>query len=281
MNGNVFECFHEQSDRKQFTKTVEALDEYGKKNLRYSEDLSSLFGDTIVLPTIPEPDDLVANATQTQTLIWNEEVKEYVKRARALRGNLATIYAVSWGQSSEAMKAKLKSLDDYETRRDANDCAWLLTQIRAVTLQFDSTKNSFLSLLDARARFLTCRQTQEQTPESYLSTIRGWAEAIESYGGSVAESFELVPDTDDDGNPRDEATRTTMARDRTLAMALIRGADPYRYGTLVMDLSNQHAMGIDNYPTDLTGGVRSPRELQDTHQQEYASEHADDHDPTR
>jgi hypothetical protein len=35
-------------------------------------------------------------------------------------------------------------------------------------------------------------------------------------------------------------------------MALIRGADPQRYGTLIMDLANQHAMGIDNYPHDLT-----------------------------
>jgi hypothetical protein len=252
MNGNVFKCFHEQPDQRQFAKTVKALDEYGKKNLRYSEDLSSLFGDMIVLPAIPEPDDPIASVTQTQTLIWNEEVKEYVKQACALKGNLATIYAISWGQSSEAMKAKLKSLDDYEMRRDANDCAWLLTQIRAVTLQFDSTKNIFLLLLDARAHFLMCRQTQEQTPESYLSTLRGWAEVIKLYGGSVAKSFELVPNTDEDGNPRDVATRSTMARDRTLVMALIRGANPYWYGTLVMDLSNQHAMGIDNYPTDLT-----------------------------
>jgi hypothetical protein len=32
----------------------------------------------------------------------------------------------------------------------------------------------------------------------------------------------------------------------------MRGADPTRYGTLIADLSNQYAMGIDNYPVDIT-----------------------------
>jgi hypothetical protein len=81
MNGHVFECFDEQSDRRQFGKTVEALGEYTKKALKYSEDLAPLFADTITPPILNEPDDLDPNANQTQMLIWNEEVKEYVKRA--------------------------------------------------------------------------------------------------------------------------------------------------------------------------------------------------------
>jgi hypothetical protein len=43
MNGNVFECYEEQSDRRQYTKTVEALEGYVKKTLKYSEDLAPLF----------------------------------------------------------------------------------------------------------------------------------------------------------------------------------------------------------------------------------------------
>ena len=252
MNGHVFECFDEQNDRRQFDKTVEALAEYTKKTIKYSEDLAPLFGDTIMLPTLDEPDDPDPDANQTQTLIWNEEVKEYVKRTRQLRGSLATIYAVAWGQCSEAMKAKVKSLDAYAERSGNNDCAWLLEQIRAITLQFDAKRNSFLSLMDARTNFLTCKQGQQQTPHDYLNTLRGWADTIESYGGSVAEHHELIDAEDEDGNVRDIATRAALARDRTLGMALIRGADPQRYGTLIMDLANQHAMGIDNYPHDLT-----------------------------
>ena len=43
MNANVFECYEEQSDRRQYSKTLEALESYVKKSLKYSEDLASLF----------------------------------------------------------------------------------------------------------------------------------------------------------------------------------------------------------------------------------------------
>ena len=225
MNGHDFECFHEQNDRKQFDKTLEALGEHTRKNLKFPEDLTPLFEMNIALPTLTKPADPAHGANQTQTLMWNEEVKECVKRTRQLRNNLATTQTAAWGQCSEAMKAKLKSLDEYLARKAANDCAWLLEQIRAITLQFDSKRNSFLSLMDARTSFLTCRQGRQQTTDSYLDTLRGWAETIESHGGSMSEHHGLIDANDEDGNPRDDATRTTMARDKTLAMALVRGAD--------------------------------------------------------
>jgi hypothetical protein len=46
--------------------------------------------------------------------------------------------------------------------------------------------------------------------------------------------------------------RRAMARDRTLAAAFIRNADPTRDGTLTAELSNIYARGKDEYPTDLT-----------------------------
>ena len=116
MNGNVFECFHEQGDRKQFPKTLEALGEYTKKTVKYPEDLASLFGKTITLPTLSEPKGLnQKDADDTvKVMIKEQEIKDYVKRRRQLRGNLAAIFAVAWGQCSEPMRAKLKSLDEYE-----------------------------------------------------------------------------------------------------------------------------------------------------------------------
>ena len=42
MNGNVFECHDEQTDRRQFAKTLDALQGYAKKNLKFYEDLKPL-----------------------------------------------------------------------------------------------------------------------------------------------------------------------------------------------------------------------------------------------
>lgn len=115
MNGNVFECYDEQTDRRQFAKTVEALEGYVKKNLKYAEDLVSLFATNSKLPELEKPPKPGAEADEVDLEIWKEDIRDLSKRKRVLRGNLAAIQAVIWGQCSEAMKAKIKSLDGYET----------------------------------------------------------------------------------------------------------------------------------------------------------------------
>lgn len=251
MNGNVFERYEEQRDRRQYAKTMEALEAYVKKNLKYSEDLAPLFAETMANPKIEMPEDIDDDAGTTMKMIFAEEVKEYVKRNRTIKSNLATIHAVIWGQCSEDMKSKVKTHDGYKDRVAENDCAWLLRQIKSVTLQFDESRNGFLSLLDAQESFLKCRQQSGQSVEDYVDALKGWAETIESHGGTVAANYQLVPAKDATGAERSAETRKTIARERTLAIALIRRADTSKYGTLITSLSNQYAMGKDEYPTDV------------------------------
>jgi hypothetical protein len=255
MNGNVFECYDEQYDRRQYTKTVEALESYVKKNLTFSEDLSNLFAEEMKEPVITEPADPTADAkvpTKLQEMVYVEQVKGYVKRLTALQSNLGTVHAVIWGQCSEAMKAKIKSLKEYKAKTETNDCFWLLKQLKAVTLQFDEKRNVFVSLLEARTSLLTCKQLQGQTVSEYLEVLRGWIDTIEYHGGSVSEEFSLITETDAAGNMLADDVRKMMARDKTLATMFIMRADPTRYGTLLADLSNTYAMGKDEYPEDLS-----------------------------
>ncbi|KAI2510045.1 Reverse transcriptase (RNA-dependent DNA polymerase) [Fragilaria crotonensis] len=251
MSGHVFECFEEQNDRRQYGKTVEALDAYARKTLSYSADLAPLFATTMMAPTIERPDDIVEDAGKLEEMIFAEEVKEYVKRTRTLKSNLATIFAVAWGQCSEAMKARVKTHSGYDEMAMANDCVWLLKQIRSVTLQFHDNKDSFMSLLDAQFGFLSCKQKPNESADEYAENLIGWSDTIETHGGTVAVNFKLIGETADDGTLRDEKTRQEMARERTIATCLIRNADPSRYGTLITDLANQYAGQKDNYPKDI------------------------------
>ena len=47
MNGHVFEFFNKCEDKKQFSKTVEALREYIAKELKYPGDMASLTKDFV------------------------------------------------------------------------------------------------------------------------------------------------------------------------------------------------------------------------------------------
>lgn len=252
MNGNVFECHDEQTDRRQYAKTVEALEGYAKKNLKYAEDLAPLFATDMKLPELEKPMKPGEGADETDLAIWNEDIRDYAKRKRALRGNLAAIHAVIWGQCSEAMKAKVKSIDGYADSATNDDCEWLLSNIKAVTMQFDAKHNGYISMLDATASFLNCRQQQGQSADNYLEAMKSRIDTIEYHGGTLVLNPGLAPEIRDDGTRYSDAERMKIARDCMLAAALIRGSDPSRYGTLVTDLANQYSKGKDEYPKDLT-----------------------------
>ena len=257
MNGNVFECYDEQSDRRQFTKTVEALEGLVKKTLKNSEDLKPLFATESTLPVLPtppkptkgpdgkEPDD-------ADVELWKEEIKALAKQKRVLRSNLSAIHAIIWGQCSEAMKARIKSLSEYEVKAAEDDCKWFLSNIQAITMQFDERHHGYTSMLNAIDGLLNCRQQPDQSVTNYMEALKSHIDTVEYHGGTLVLNLDLAPETAPDGRQLSQEERKRIARDCTLGAALIRGADRTRFGTLQTNLENQFCNGKDEYPTDLT-----------------------------
>jgi hypothetical protein len=104
--------------------------------------------------------------------------------------------------------------------------------------------------MNAERSFLTCVQLPGQSLAAYRATLRLWAVTITQQGGNIAGNYKLIPEHDEKGNIRPEALRRTMAHDKTFATALITGVDPSKFNILIAHLSNQYAMGKDEYPTN-------------------------------
>jgi hypothetical protein len=249
MNGHVFECYDERGDRTQFSKTLEALGEYAFKNLKYPENLKSIFIDPMTAPKIDMPEELPATATKRTEVIWEASVKAYARRSDELESNLTTLYAVIWGQCSDAMRNKIRALDDYDTESLKNNCIWLLKEINGVAHQFDTSRNTYLSLIDARAEFYNLRQGASQSNASYLAVFTSNVQVLDYYKASFSESYLLV---DDKFGTLSVEDRTKSTRDKTLAIVFLRGSDPRRYGVLMSDLANQKIRGNNQYPDDVT-----------------------------
>jgi hypothetical protein len=97
MNGNVFECFYEQSDKRQYAKIIEGLREYAKRTFRFPKDFASLFAPEASEPVAEKPVDLPPGHSTTDEMIWTEKMKAYVDRVRVLRGNMAAFLPLPWG----------------------------------------------------------------------------------------------------------------------------------------------------------------------------------------
>ena len=253
MNGHVFQCFNECEDKKHFSKTVEALGEYIAKKLKYPGDMVSLTKD-FVKPEIPKPTELEVSETNRLVIaIWEKKVSAYCTRTDYLDSNLKTAYAVIWGQCSEAMKAKLSSLDDFEAKSHESDCVWILKEIKGITYRFEGQRYIYLSLDDASTSYYAYTQGAKDSISSYLEHFRSLVEVLEHYGGAIGEDPGLLDATAAvSSNTEDTTERLKIARDRTLALAFLKQADRRRFGTLWADIENQFSRGNDQYPINLT-----------------------------
>jgi hypothetical protein len=255
MNGHVFQCYTECSDKKQFSKTVEALGEYVAKNMKYPGDMSPLTKSTTPkTPKLPRPKALTDEQKKDSVAdaIWALELKAYIARRDYLEGNLKSAYVIIWGQCSEPMRAKLRSLDDHESKSESSDCVWLLKEIKAITYQFEGQRYVFLSIDDAHANFYKYKQGFDEPIADYLHNFQSRVEVLEHYGGSVGHDPTLLKSVDDPTSPKGTDTCKKLARNRALAIAFLKRADQRRFGTLWTDLENQYTRGNDQYPTDLT-----------------------------
>ena len=185
MNGNIFSCFHEGANQTQFTKTCEALAEYIARNVKNPGDMMSIAKE-LKAPNVKKPAQISSTEKDLLTLaVWKKQVANYVERLEQVEQNTKALFAIIWGQCSESMKAKLKSLPDYADMNDDSDCVALLKAIRGVMLRFEGQRNIFLSLDDAEYNLTTFKQLPEMSLATYKAEYENLVEVYEHYGGAI------------------------------------------------------------------------------------------------
>ena len=205
-------------DKKHFSKTVEALGEYIAKKLKYPGDMVSLTKD-FVKPEIPKPKELEVSETNWLVIAIWEKVSAYCTRTDYLDSNLKTAYAVIWGQCSKAMRAKLTSLNDFETKNHKKDCVWILKEIKCITYRFEGQRYIYLSLDDARTSYYAYTQGAKDSVFSYLEHFCSLVKVLEHYGSAIGKVPGLLDATAAVSSDTDNATkRLKIARDRTLTL---------------------------------------------------------------
>ena len=86
MNGHVFQCYEECTDRRQFEKTKEALAAYIYKTVDFPDDLESIFAKDMTEPVLEKPVELEEGYTTVDKAIWDQELKEFVKKKGYFQG---------------------------------------------------------------------------------------------------------------------------------------------------------------------------------------------------
>ena len=188
------------------------------------------------------------------------------------------------------MQAKIKSDDAYTNMHEDSNSLELLKVIKGIAYKFESQKNIYLALDDAKCAFYAYRQGADETNANYMAKFRNTIEVIEHFGRTIGEDRALMIEElkaagrdASDASSKDIKTAIDTAKRKAHAMAFLKRADKGRYGLLITELENQFTRGTDQYPTNITEAYnllvnyKKPATSRERHQRTPRDEHRRGH----
>ena len=207
----------------------------------------------LVIPTLLAPTEYGSSATMTEKRVWEKQVDQYVKKLDQLKENIRTLYSVIWGQCTEAMKAKVESMSDYQGASLYNNGVELLKIIRSVCFNFASQKYLPQAVHEAKRRFYLQSQGKYMNAQDYLEQFTNHVDVLTHVGAvigpdtTIVESLAGIDSTTKKLNTITDVHRAE-ARELYLAVSFLLGADRARYGKLIEDLENNFLQGQHLFP---------------------------------
>ena len=135
---------------------------------------------------IPEPTELTdtEKESEVKNKIKDKEVENYVKRVETLVENKKKAYNLVWGQCSEAVQHKLKSIPIYKKMHDDEDVIELLKQLKGVCYKFEQQKYLLKWLLNAKKNFYLFKQ-RDLNNAQYFDQFKNAVDVVEQYEGYI------------------------------------------------------------------------------------------------
>ena len=135
MNGHVFKCRSETTNPKQLVVTLDKIYHYVSKIFKSTSDLDPIFS-RFITPEVIKPVKPEDDKDAMKVAIFNEDVKEFVKKWNALKDNIKNHYLVALGKTSKTMREKLLGLKNFKDFEEDQDVATLLKEFKAISYEY-------------------------------------------------------------------------------------------------------------------------------------------------
>jgi hypothetical protein len=278
MNGHVFQTHPESRNLRQFHRSLEELELYVSRTFKNPGDLRSIFSTsehekTIAPPTIADPkgptiENSDGSTTEKEEDAWTavermmlqEECKRVIARRNTLKENLHKLWSVIWGQCSPSMQERLIGTPGYDSAKKSDNAPALIQYIKGVSFDFESQQHPIDAIDTAITKFFGAQQGATESLSMFHQRFRTLANIVTQHAGSdffchdgalrfALNAAGVAKDIDPTSKPY--AACLSAGRNMSIAMRFLKATDKARYGTLVTDITNQYARGLDGYPKDL------------------------------
>ena len=181
--------------------------------------------------------------------IHKEEIKEYVKDLKLMKGNLKKVYTIVFGNCTDSVQTMIKTDSEYEEKSKTFDHAWLFEKVKTIVSGLDTKVNLRVSLHDVMLNFMLLKQFPNETNEAHHTKFKSMIETLKIAGGEhllVSPSMlgaELSTATD---------LQIRQEKEKYMAICFILRSDELRHKRLLEDLKRSANLGRDEYPETLT-----------------------------
>ena len=264
LKGHIYDCVSPK-DADRFLKTTTRIQEYISRTLPFGELLAPSLDSpqagtpTLVVPTANYVDP--ANPTEVEKMIVQEKVKLHIKKESAVENNNKKLFSIVKGQCTDAMVSRIEGHNTWNGCKGSQDGLALLVIVKEYSYDYQHQQYIPLVLTRGVIRLYTFKQRQEWSVAKYHEAFKNVVDVFEAQGGTIGEirgllKFAAKEEGTIAGNYQNltDAEKTIIrdkARQYQLAVLFIEGADPVRFGSLLIELDNSNTLQLDTYPRTL------------------------------
>jgi Reverse transcriptase (RNA-dependent DNA polymerase)/Zinc knuckle len=252
----VFDCAP-GTQSELFTRTQREIGDYVGRTYKYGGAIRKAVLD-LEEQVFHVPDDPPDNATLGQQRLWEKAVDEVAKMQGHYNQNLMTLFALVWGQCSDALREKLRSKPEYVEVNTTQNGLDLLNLIRGVAFNQESNKFVAQAVAENIGRVWKCIQEPNESNAQYADRFQTTVEVVEQSGGEIGhqpgiERFLAQERGFDYDNPgaihaNDLAALHDDAKELFFTTVFLMNADRRRYKELQVVTQNDYTRGHNNFP---------------------------------
>lgn len=116
---------------------------------------------------LPPDLDKEASKSAGRVAMFKREIDQLCDRIQKRNENMEKAYVLVYGQCSEAIKSKLKSLDGFNSMAERHDLLTLLKSIESIMSSYQTQQQQTHALVNASRRLASMVQRDETSIEEY------------------------------------------------------------------------------------------------------------------
>jgi hypothetical protein len=276
LKGHVFDIMPSKTKQIDgYSSTLDHIKTYVGTNMDplVLESIEDLTIKTLTEPMpIEQEDGLV---TPIDMKKWEKCFQRYLSREELCDTALKKVFAIVWGQCSDAMQTRIPEDKSYNTVQKTKDGIGLIKIIKSISFNYRAHQEPVVALDAVKYELYKLTQEKHQTVQEYYDTFKNMVNVNAELGAKIGGNLGLLEilameagTTVESLTSAETAEYSTRGKGRYLAIQMLMSSDRNQFGGLIEDLPNDYLTKNNKYPqtmgecfTLLNRWSRNPRNV--------------------